>query len=102
MEKNSPHKIDDTWYFRGKLMESCYPLFDGEYRWHKIQNCPQCKAKKSIKPCIWGMPSAEDGTSGKYAIMGCTLEIPSAKWACIKCDYRIYYPPDCLERDFED
>jgi len=52
--------IDDTWYFRGKLMENCYPLFDGEYRWHKIQNCPKCQAKKSIKPCIWGMPSAED------------------------------------------
>ena len=99
MTKNSPPKIDDTWYFRGKLMEYCYPLFDGEYRWHKIQNCPKCKAKKSIKPCIWGMPSAEDGTSGKYAIMGCSLEIPSAKWACLKCNYRIYYPPDCLERE---
>jgi len=47
MKKNSPHKIDDTWYFRGKLMENCYPLFDGDYRWHKIQNCPKCIAKKS-------------------------------------------------------
>ena len=53
MTKNSPPKIDDTWYFRGKLMESCFPLFDGEYIWYKIQDCPQCKAKKSIKPCIW-------------------------------------------------
>ena len=78
MTKNSPPKIDDTWYFRGK----CYPLFDGEYRWHTIHNCPRYKAKKSIKPGIWGMPSAEDGTSGKYAIMGCSLEIPSAKWPC--------------------
>ena len=34
--------------------------------------------------------------SGKYVIMGCSLEIPSAKWACVKCDYRIYYPPNCL------
>ena len=45
------------------------------------------------------MPSVEDGTSGKYAIMGCSLEIPYAKWACVKCNYRIYYPPDCLERE---
>ena len=54
MEKNSPPKIDDTWNFRGKLMENCYPLFDGEYRWHKIQNCPRCKAKQSIKLVFGG------------------------------------------------
>ena len=106
MEKNndekSPPKIDNTWYFRGKLMENCYSLFNREYRWHKIYNCPRYKAKKSIKPCICAMPCAEDGTSSKYAIMGCSLEILSAKWPCLKCDHRIYFPPDCLESDLEE
>ena len=45
------------------------------------------------------MPSAEVAYSGKYAIMGCSLEVPMAKWACVECDYKIYYPPDCLERE---
>ena len=76
MEKNSPDIIYDKWYFRGKLMYNRNPLFDEEYRWHKIQNCPQCKPSK---PCILEMPSAEDGTSGKYAIVGYSLEIPSVK-----------------------
>ena len=67
--------------------------------WHKIQNCPMCKAKKSIKPCLFGMPTAEVAHSGKWAIMGCTLEDPSPKWACVECNYKIYYPPDCLERE---
>ena len=97
--KKEPQKIDDGGYFRAQMMQYCYELFSGEYRWHKIQNCPKCKAKKSIKPCLWGMPSAEVAYSGKYAIMGCSLEIPMAKWACAECDYKIYYPPDCLERE---
>ena len=96
--KKEPQKIDDGGYFRGRMMQYCYKLFSGEYRWHKIQNCPKCKAKKSIKPCLWGMPTAEVAYSGKYAIMGCSLEVPMAKWACIEFDYKIYYPPDCLER----
>ena len=56
--------------------------------------------KKNIKPCLWGYPDAEIAQSGKYAIMGSTLEMPSAKWACVRCKYKIYYPPDCLERDW--
>ena len=59
MKKQTPPHIYDTWYFRGKMMENCYPLREGEYRWYKIQNCPMYKAKKSIKPCLWGMPTAE-------------------------------------------
>ena len=102
MKKQTPPHIDDTWYFRGKMMENCYPLREGEYRWHKIQNCPMCKAKKSIKPCLYGMPTAEAAHSGKWAIMGCTLEMPSAKWACVECDYKIFYPPDCLERETDE
>ena len=46
------------------------------------------------------MPDAETAHSGKWAIMGCSLEMPSAKWACVRCNYKIYYPPDCLERDW--
>ena len=45
------------------------------------------------------MPTAEAAHSGKWAIMGCTLEDPSPKWACVECNYKIYYPPDCLERE---
>ena len=48
MEKNSPPKID-TWYFRGKFMENLPLLQDGEYLWHKVQNCMRCGAKKSVK-----------------------------------------------------
>ena len=46
MEKNSPPKIDDTWYFRGKFMENLPLLQDGEYLWHKVQNCRRCGAKR--------------------------------------------------------
>ena len=46
------------------------------------------------------MPTAEAADSGKWAIMGCTLEEPSPKWACVRCNYKIYYPPDCLEMDW--
>ena len=45
MTKNSPPKIDDTWYFRGKFMENLPLLQDGEYLWHKVQNCKRCGAK---------------------------------------------------------
>ena len=99
MKKQTSPDIDDTWYFRGQMMKNVMKLYEGEYRWHKIQNCPMCKAKKSIKPCLFGMPTAEVAHSGKWAIMGCTLEDPSPKWACVECNYKIYYPPDCLERE---
>ena len=46
MAKNSPPKIDDTWYFRGQLMQKLPLLKDGEYIWHKVQNCKKCSAKK--------------------------------------------------------
>ena len=49
MDKNSPPKIDDTWYFRGKFMENLPLLQDGEYLWHKVQNCKRCGAKKTVK-----------------------------------------------------
>ena len=52
MEKNSPPKIDDTWYFRGKFMENLPLLRDGEYLWHKVQNCKRCGAKKTVKKCL--------------------------------------------------
>ena len=86
MKKQTPPDIDDTWYFRAQMMKNVMKLYEGEYRWHKIQNCPMCKAKKSIKPCLFGMPTAEAAHSGK--------------WACVECNYKIYYPPDCLERDW--
>ena len=100
MKKQTPPDIDDTWHFRGQMMKNVMKLYEGEYRWHKIQNCPRCKLKKGIKPCLFGMPTAEAAHSGKWAIMGCTLEEPSPKWACVRCNYKIYYPPDCLERDW--
>ena len=73
MKRKDPTPIDDTWYFRGQMMKNVMKLYEGEYRWHKIQNCPRCKLKKGIKPCLWGYPDAEVAQTGKYAIMGCTL-----------------------------
>ena len=61
--------------------------------------CPLCKTRE-VRPSMFGMPTAEAAHSGKWAIMGCTLEEPSPKWACVRCNYKIYYPPDCLERDW--
>ena len=50
MKRKDPTPIDDTWYFRGQMMKNVMKLYEGEYRWHKIQNCPRCKLKKGIKP----------------------------------------------------
>ena len=44
------------------------------------------------------MPTAEAAYSCKWTIMGCTLEMPSAKLTCVECNYKIFYPLDCLER----
>ena len=46
--KQAPPHIDDTRYFRGKMMGNCYSLREGDYKWHKIQNCPNFKAKKYL------------------------------------------------------
>ena len=81
MAKNSPPAIDDTWYFRGQLMEKLPLLEDGEYLWHKVQNCKRCGAKKTVKNCLWGHPSPEAFESGEWAIMGCSKEIPESRWA---------------------
>ena len=60
---------------------------------------PNYLLNQSKNICIKSeLGNQDDGCSGKYAIMGCILEIPSAKWAFLKFDYGIYYPLDCLER----
>ena len=46
MDKNSPPKIDDTWYFRGKFMENLPLLQDGEYLWHKFKIVKDVVLKK--------------------------------------------------------
>lgn len=81
MAKNSPPAIDDTWYFRGQLMEKLPLLEDGEYLWHKVQNCKRCGTKKTVKNCLWGHPGPEAFESGEWAIMGCSKEIPESRWA---------------------
>ena len=55
--------------------------------------CPRC-GKKQVRKAVLGYPTAEATHSGKWAIMGCTLEMPSAKEAYVECDYKINYPPD--------
>ena len=80
MEKNTPPKIDDTWYFRGKFMENLPLLEDGEYLWHKVQNCKRCGAKKTVKKCLWGHPTKV-----------------RSRWACTKCEWKYYHPQDIPE-----
>ena len=97
MAQNAPPAIDDTWYFRGQLMEKLPLLEDGEYLWHKVQNCKRCGAKKTVKNCLWGHPGPEAFESGEWAIMGFTKEIPESRWACTKCNWRYYHPADIPE-----
>ena len=92
MQKNFPPKIDDTWYFRGKFMENLPLLQDGEYLWHKVQNCRRCGAKKTVKKCLWGHPTQEAFESGEWAIMGCCMEPVRSRWACTKCEWKYYHP----------
>ena len=100
MEKNYPPKIDDTWYFRGKFMENLPLLQDGEYLWHKVQNCKRCGAKKTVKKCLWGHPTQEAFESGEWAIMGCCMEPVRSRWACTKCEWKYYHPEDIPEYMF--
>ena len=47
--------------------------------------CPICGT--TLQEVLYGMPSAEDAHSGKYLIMGCTIDddSPSEKWFCPEC-----------------
>ena len=94
MDKTSPPTIDDTWYFRGQLMKKLPLLKDGEYIWHKVQNCKKCGAKKTVKKCLWGHPTKEAYDSGEWAIMGCCMHPITSRWACTKCEWKYYHPED--------
>jgi rubredoxin len=47
--------------------------------------CPICGT--SLQEVPYGMPTAEAADSGKYLIMGCTINdySPSEKWFCPEC-----------------
>ena len=49
------------------------------------QACPTCGT--TLQEVLYGMPTAEDAHSGKYLIMGCTIDddSPSEKWFCPEC-----------------
>ena len=40
-----------------------------------------------MQTVLYGMPTAEAADSGKYLIMGCTIDdySPSEKWFCPEC-----------------
>ena len=48
-------------------------------------DCATCGS--TLQEVLYGMPSAEDAHSGKYLIMGCTIDddSPSEKWFCPEC-----------------
>ena len=50
------------------------------------KKCDQCGT--TLQTVLYGMPDAEAAYSGKYHIMGCTIEddSPSEKWFCPGCD----------------
>ena len=50
------------------------------------KKCDQCGT--TLQTVLYGMPDAEDAYSGKYHIMGCTIEddSPSEKWFCPECE----------------
>jgi len=47
--------------------------------------CPICGT--TLQEVLYGMPTAEAAHSGKYLIMGCTIDddSPSEKWFCPEC-----------------
>jgi len=47
--------------------------------------CPTCGT--TLQEVLYGMPDAETAHSGKYLIMGCTIDddSPSEKWFCPEC-----------------
>ena len=48
--------------------------------------CPICGT--TLQEVLYGMPTADDAHSGKYLIMGCTIDddSPSEKWFCPECE----------------
>ena len=48
--------------------------------------CPTCQT--TLQEVLYGMPDAETAHSGKYLIMGCTIQddSPSEKWFCPECE----------------
>ena len=48
--------------------------------------CPICGT--TLQEVLYGMPDAETAHSGKYLIMGCTIDddSPSEKWFCPECE----------------
>ena len=40
--------------------------------------CPHCGAKE-VRKAVLGYPTAEAAHSGKWEVLGCTLEMPLAK-----------------------
>ena len=48
--------------------------------------CPTCQT--TLQTVLYGMPTAEAADSGKYLIMGCTIQddSPSEKWFCPECE----------------
>ena len=47
--------------------------------------CATCGT--TLREVLYDMPSAEDAHSGKYLIMGCTIDddSPSESWFCPEC-----------------
>jgi len=60
--------------------------------------CPKCKSR-NVRPILWGMPTYEAFTSGKYYIGGCCEQTNEKgflyDYGCLDCDFKW-----CLE-DFE-
>jgi hypothetical protein len=55
---------------------------------------PDCAAcGTTLQGVLYGMPDAETADSGKYLIMGCTIDdnSPSGKWFCPKCEIFVAY-----------
>ena len=60
--------------------------------------CPKCKSR-NVRPILWGMPTYEAFTSGKYYIGGCCEQTNEKgfvyDYGCLDCDFKW-----CLE-DFK-
>ena len=57
-------------------MENCYPLREGNIGGIRFKTA-QCVRKKKLLNLPFRDANAEVAHSGKWAIMGCTLEDPS-------------------------
>ena len=63
-----------------------------------LKNCPQCKAKGTIRAILYGMPDLENMPDpNKYSIGGCVISGNDPTHECIECGWQRFDNIDLLK-----